>query len=114
MDRGSPVPGIMRPMHCLAIHRHNLADRTRPYSPYPSEEMLLKHLRIHGGKYPSKGSVGGNAIRQAKSVLQLRLFGLPKRFDRHSSVRTTDHGTHRNRDDIDERMLPRALDAGIR
>ena len=67
---------------------------------HPLDKTRFKLLGIDVGKHPSKGIMGRNPVGQLQQLGEPLLLRFAKFFDANPSVRSTDHSTDRDNDDI--------------
>src|SRR5215469_5056130 len=94
---------IVRASACLAIARdHSFKTARDPLRPLYKTRFKL--LRIDVGKHSSKGVMRGDPVGQLQQLGEPVLLRFAKFFDAYPSIRSTDHATHRDENDLPQSM----------
>jgi hypothetical protein len=94
--------------HTFAIQRHDVARGQSSQGTSPGHEAATKGLGIKHTKDTVEGIVRRNAPAEIEDPAQKRVFRMPKRFNLREVLRSTEHGTERDKEDIDQGMIIRA------
>ena len=84
----------------LAVDGHDFSVREPCQRQGPLAKCLRQRLRVKGGEDPPKRVVRGNPVTQVQKCSQPFLPGAPKGFDGAERIRSTDHRTERQNQDV--------------
>src|SRR3954447_23479982 len=113
VQRPALVAAAAGPADGLAVDRDHLAlgpDRQRLR---PAAEAGLERVRVDQHEDPSERVVRGDAVRQLEEGLEPGPLAPPVELDVLPALGAGDHGTDRDREDVDQLVIAPARLAGI-
>jgi len=97
----------------LAVHGHQVAVGGRVDRCEPGQEARLQFGRFEVGQHPIEGVVRGDAVRQGQDRAQPVLLRLAKGHHAGWSFRAAEHGTNRDRQNVQQLVIPGPLNAWV-
>src|SRR6266568_1863262 len=109
MDRrrgGGTIKGMAK---CFAINGHHIAPGSLAESTGPRDKALGQLCGVHPRQDAPKGVMTRDVMRQVEDICEPLRLGLPVLFNILPPLCPTDHGTHRNDENIHQEMTTKYL-----